>query len=108
MSSLTNSDYKKICEFYNISTDNMSKTKLKREAESILANKLCRCIKSVDPSAKDEPKAIAVCNKSIFTKRNLKHYRFTCKKGARLLPKQGSKISLEKTGTISLKKSKKV
>ena len=47
----------------------------------MLSSKLCKCIKKVQKGSRlTEPGAITVCNKSIFTNRNLKHYRFTCKK----------------------------
>ena len=44
MSQLTINDYKHILEFYNKPIPK-SKRLLKSQAEKIIANKLCRCIK---------------------------------------------------------------
>lgn len=76
MSKLNDNEYKKILEYYKKS---IPKTKQLRKiaAEDILAGKLCRCIKKVDPI--NEPRSIAICTKTIF---NRKHYirgTFKCK-----------------------------
>jgi len=76
-SNLTKSDYIKILNFYKVPIPDSSK-KLKMEAEKILAEKLCRCIKSVDP--KNEAKSIGICTRTIFNNKNLKRGIFKCKK----------------------------
>ena len=53
-----------------------SKRLLKQQAENILSEKLCKCIKKVGP---DEKKSIAICTKSIFNRKNLKRGKFNCK-----------------------------
>ena len=78
-------DYKIILKHYNLEIPS-NKSNIKTKAENILAEKLCRCIKAVDP--KDEKKSIAICNKSLFSNRNLKKFRFTCKKNLNLVLKK--------------------
>ena len=55
---LTKEDYIKILNFYNITYRKNNFNHIKRKAENILADKLCRCIKRVKtPSDKDENRA---------------------------------------------------
>ena len=84
MRKLNNSDYKKILEYYNIHHKKNKKTN-KKIAEDILANKLCKCIKSIKKNNNTEPKAIAICKNSIFKKKHINFYKFTCKKKRKLL-----------------------
>jgi hypothetical protein len=76
---ITKKDYTKILQYYNVDVPNNTKN-LKMKAENILANKLCGCIKKVDQKMNNEPKAIGICTKTIFNKRNMKRGNFTCKK----------------------------
>lgn len=55
-----------------------SKRLLKKQAEEIMAEKLCRCIKKVD--VKNEPKSIGICSKSIFVNKGYTRGKFTCKR----------------------------
>lgn len=75
---LNKKDYTKILKYYNLpipkSTSNM-----KKQAEEVLALKLCRCIKKVSPS--NEAKAIGVCTRTIFNRKKLTRGAFTCKRG---------------------------
>ena len=75
---LNKKDYTKILKYYNLpipkSTSNM-----KKQAEEVLALKLCRCIKKVSPT--NEAKAIGVCTRTIFERKKLTRGPFTCKKG---------------------------
>lgn len=73
---LSNDEYVKILEFYKIQIPD-SKKQLKMEAEKILAEKLCKCIKKVDPV--NEARSIGICTRSIFNKRGLTRGRFKCK-----------------------------
>ena len=52
--SLLHKDYIDILNFYNIDGVNMTKKDVKLLAEDYLANKLCRCIKKVNPKKKNE------------------------------------------------------
>ena len=76
MSILTDNDYIKILQYYN---KPIPKTKriLKIEAEKILAAKLCRCIKKLDPT--NEAKSIGICTKTIFVNKGLSRGKFKCK-----------------------------
>jgi len=76
---LNNSDYMKILDYYKLAIPK-NKTTLKNRAETILSDKLCRCIKKVGKAVKSEPIAIGVCTRNIFKRRGLKRGTFTCKK----------------------------
>jgi hypothetical protein len=75
---LNKKDYIKILKYYNLPIPK-STNEIKKQAEEILALKLCRCIKKVSPS--NEPKAIGVCTRTIFKRKNLMRGAFTCKRG---------------------------
>lgn len=77
MTELTNNDYKRILEFYK-KTIPRSKRLLKIQAEKILANKLCKCIKKVDKN--NESRAIGICTKTIINNKGFTRGKFTCKK----------------------------
>ena len=95
---LNNQDYKTILNYYSISYKSKTNSWIKRSAEDILANKLCRCIKKVKKQSKlKEPVAIAICKKSIFLRRNMKSGRFSCKKKNRLHKFKGKRNKLKKT-----------
>ena len=69
-------DYISILKFYKMDIPK-SKRALKQQAENILSDKLCRCIKKVEPEY--EAKSISICTKSIFNRKNLKRGKFNCK-----------------------------
>ena len=75
---LTATDYKNVLQFYNTSIPK-SKKLLKKEAEHILAEKLCTCIKKVGSSINEESRAIGICTKTIFNRKGLTRGNFTCK-----------------------------
>lgn len=75
-SKLTKQDYEKILAYYKKEIPS-SFEKLKQEAENILANKLCKCIKKVDPE--NEAKSIGICSKTIFTRKGLIRGSFKCR-----------------------------
>lgn len=94
-------DYLSVLKYYKIDASNMKKGEIKKKAEGILAEKLCRCIKKVDKSMKGERKskskskkgekntesrAIAICKNSVLTKKKLFTPKFKCKGTAKLLP----------------------
>jgi hypothetical protein len=76
MSKLSNNDYKKILELYEKPIPQTNKL-LKSEAEKIMATKLCRCIKKLEPS--NEARSIGICTKTIFNKRGFTRGNFKCK-----------------------------
>ena len=102
---LSKNDYMSILNYYNINSTNMSPLQIKNNAESILATKLCKCIKKVDPTLKAESKAIAICTDSVLRKKNLKSFRFTCKKKAKFVKDSKTGLKLTKTKrTLRLKR----
>ena len=92
---LNKKDYTKILKYYNLPIPR-SASKMKKQAEEILALKLCRCIKKVSPS--NEAKAIGVCTRTIFERKKLTRGAFTCKK------KRSVEISRPRKRTIKNKK----
>jgi hypothetical protein len=74
-SELTTTDYINILKYYKKKIP-QSKRIIKKNAEKILNEKLCKCIKNVDTN--DEKKSIAICSKTIFTNRGYRRGRFTC------------------------------
>lgn len=75
-SKLTNKDYISILKFYKMSIPKTRRA-LKKQAETVLAEKLCRCIKKV--GLDEEARSIGICSKSIFKLKGLSRGRFTCK-----------------------------
>tara|TARA_B100001173_G_scaffold286413_1_gene274081 strand:+ start:226 stop:558 length:333 start_codon:yes stop_codon:yes gene_type:complete len=108
MTELTYSDYNAILKYYGIPLTNKNKKKNKAIAEHLLATKLCRCIKKVKKtSSLPEKSAIAICNNSIFRKRNIKYNRFSCKNGYKLVKNKKTRRNLSKTGKVKFNKTKK-
>jgi hypothetical protein len=89
---LTNSDYMKILHHYQGDRATRKyKKSIKQRAHLILAQKLCRCIKSSnDNNAKggdDEGRRIGFCTRSIFNTKGLRQHGFRCKtKNGKLRP----------------------
>lgn len=75
-STLTKEDYIKILTFYKKKIPS-SFSEIKRESEQILANKLCKCIKKLDPI--NEARSIGICSKSIFNRKGLSRGTFKCR-----------------------------
>lgn len=89
---LTRQDYVKILHHYHRDSrhraySGISTKTIKERAQNILAEKLCRCIKSsVKTRARksgnlsdESPRRIAYCSRSIFRNKNLRHHGFRCK-----------------------------
>lgn len=104
---LSSADYKKITQFYGIPKQN-NKT-YKDLAETVLADKMCKCIKKVRSNTNiNEKRAIGICRESIFKNRNIDLYKFKCKKGASLVSKKGTKKKMRKfRKTIGFNKTKR-
>ena len=73
---LTNNDYTDILHFYKMRIPRSSRL-LKQQAEKIIANKLCKCIKKLDPE--NEAKSIGICTKAIINNKGYKRGTFKCK-----------------------------
>jgi transposase len=76
MSELDINDYRQILEYYNQKIPKSARL-IKLNAEKILADKLCRCIKKIE--FKQESRAIGICTKGIINNKGLIRGKFTCK-----------------------------
>lgn len=74
---LTNKDYVSILKYYNINIPK-SKRLLKKKAEQIMSEKLCKCIKKIDYI--NEAKSIGICTKTVFNRKGYTRGQFQCKK----------------------------
>jgi len=74
---LTNKDYISILNYYKINIPK-SKSLIKKQAEKIMAEKLCKCIKKID--RENEAKSIGICTKTIFNRKGYTRGQFQCKK----------------------------
>ncbi len=68
---------------------------MKKQAEEVLALKLCRCIKKVSPS--NEAKAIGVCTRTIFERKKLTRGAFTCKRSRKVQVSRMRKRTIKNT-----------
>ena len=109
---MTIKDYKNILNYYDIDYSTLTNDAIKNKVHSILAKKLCRCIKKVQGNgnskskkskkgkkskSEGEGRAIGICKNSVITKKNIKIFTFNCKKRAKLNPKKGTrKLKIEK------------
>lgn len=94
---LTKEDYIKILNFYNINYRKNNFNHIKRKAENILADKLCRCIKRVkNTSDKDENRAIGICKNSVLNKKDISAGKFSCKKRAKFIKNGKTRQTLKK------------
>jgi hypothetical protein len=72
---LTNKDYKQILSYYKQNIPK-SKAELKIQAEKILGDKLCKCIKKVEPI--NESKSIGVCTRTVLNTKGFTRGKFNC------------------------------
>jgi len=77
MTKINEREYVKILQFYNKPIPN-SKRLIQKHAEKILAEKLCRCIKKLEPI--NEVRSIGICTKTIFNNKGYTRGKFSCKK----------------------------
>jgi len=104
--SLNINDYQTILKYYNINYKNLNHSQIKNKAENILASKLCKCIKKVNPSV--ERISVPICKNSVIKKKKLHIYGFTCKKTPKLKRgKNGMKIVKYTRGLSKNKKQKR-
>jgi hypothetical protein len=95
MTEITNNDYKKILEYYKQPLPH-SRRLIKFNAEKILSQKLCRCIKKVSENNENEARSIGICTKTIFNRKGYTRGKFKCKKNARVDFKKTRKKSVMK------------
>ena len=74
---LTKKDYISILKFYKQPIPKSLRL-LQKQAEQIMAQKLCKCIKKIDPIT--ESKSIGICTKTIFNNKGYSRGQFQCKK----------------------------
>jgi hypothetical protein len=81
MSELTNSDFKTILEYYNQPMPKSARL-IKKNAEKIIANKLCKCIKKINTKikSKNEARSIGICTKTIINNKGFSRGKFKCKR----------------------------
>ena len=108
---LTDNNYISILRYYNIIIPT-SKKQLQLRAEQIMGEKLCRCIKKLEPIHKS--KSIGICTKTIFNNKGLTRGNFTCKRGRSVYFTKGAtnqkatnKKATNKKATNKNKKKKK-
>lgn len=85
-SHITNNEYVSILKYYKLPVPKSLRL-IKLNAEKIMAEKLCRCIKKI--SFPNEAKSIGVCTKTIFNNKGFTRGTFKCK--------QRAKVSFRKT-----------
>jgi hypothetical protein len=91
---MNKNDYIKILQFYK-KTIPKTKAQIKVQAEKILSEKLCRCIKKLDPV--NEARSIGICTKTIFNSKGFKRGIFSCKKKQHVTFSKSRKSSKNKT-----------
>lgn len=77
MAILSYADSMDILHFYKVKIPR-SKKEIRAAAEHIMATKLCRCIKKLDPV--NESRSIGICTKTIFSSKGFTRGKFNCKK----------------------------
>jgi hypothetical protein len=82
---LTVGEYKTILNYYKIPIP-INKKEMKRQAEKVITDKLCGCIKQVAKKGKlpnranfSEQKAIGICTKTIVNSKGITRGSFSCK-----------------------------
>ena len=93
---ILDSDYQKILNFYKVPIPKSSRL-LKKQAEEILATKLCSCIKKVSPK-NNESRAIGICTKTVLNRKGFRRGNFSCKKKRQIsgLSKTKRRLSIGK------------
>ena len=109
MNHLTDSDYKSILEYYERPIPKSSAT-LKHEAEQLLSEKLCSCIKKVKDKKNTEAKSIALCTSTVISRKSIHRGSFSCKKNSIQLYKKTKKnitLKNKKIKTSTLRSNRK-
>lgn len=104
---LTNEDYANILRFYNMNVPK-SKSEIRKQAQHVMASKLCRCIKKIDNV--EEARSIGICTKTIFGTKGFTRGKFNCTKNMSVYftKKSASKSTkTKKRTTMSSKKTRK-
>ena len=97
MAALTQHDYKQILEYYKIYIPS-NKKQMKHTAEKIIAEKLCKCIKKIDP--KNESRSIGICSKTVINRKGFVRGKFQCKKKRFVTLKRISRVKTRRRRQI--------
>jgi hypothetical protein len=90
---LNKNDYIKILKYYNLDIPKSS-ILIKNKAEDIISQKLCSCIKKVEPT--NEQKSIGICSRTVINRKGLKRGSFSCKKKRKIqLMKRSKTLKLK-------------
>jgi len=121
MVSTNYNDHLNILEFYKMKIPK-SKRETKKAAERILAKKICNCVSAIVKSKRPlvplaktrkrtkkakEQAAVAICRNSIFRKKGIMNYTYTCKKKQKLIPGKNGDCLMKYTRKPSIKGGKK-
>lgn len=79
---LSKKDYQHILQFYKMEIPR-SERLLQLKAENILSEKLCRCIKKLDPI--NESRSVGICTKTIINSKGFTRGKFSCKKKQKMV-----------------------
>lgn len=90
---LTKKDYISILKYYKLPIPKSLRL-LQKQAEQIMAQKLCKCIKKIDPIT--ESKSIGICTKTIFNRKGYSRGQFQCKKKQSVKFKKNRKNNTKK------------
>ena len=82
MKKLTVKDYNKLLRFYKINIKKLTKKQKINKVHRLLAYKLCKCINKVN---KNKTISTPICRHSVFKKKKINFYNFSCKKPPKLL-----------------------
>ena len=107
MEPLNKKDYTTILDYYTIPYENLTLFETANLAESILASKLCRCIKKVEKQTDDKKKSIAICTNSILKNRKLKVYKYKCGKTPKLISNKTRKKLFKTSKKIKINNTKR-
>jgi hypothetical protein len=88
MSELNINDFKQILEYYGEPIPKSNRL-TKAAAETLLASKLCRCIKKI--GGNDEQKAIGICTKTILNRRGYTRGNLKCRGSPTIKLKRNAK-----------------
>ena len=121
MVSTSYNDHVSVLNFYKMKIPK-SKRETKKAAERILAKKLCNCVSAIVKSKRPlvplkktrkrttkakEQAAVAICRNSIFRKKGIMNYAYTCKNKQKLIPGKNGDCLMKYTRKTSIKGGKK-
>lgn len=101
---LTKSDYVGILKYYKMDIP-ISQSNLKKTANKIMNDKLCKCIKKLDPV--NEAKSVGICTRTIFNNKGFTRGAFQCKTKRFVNYRRKTRATKNKRGTKKRTKTQK-